>query len=267
MSRSSSSALLLPILSHAEDLHARLTSGEGDLGNLPAQLLGADAALRGEARRLLERRDMQTKATQLLAAAEQRQAALVHLATRMQKAEMALADTISRARDALAASDASASSGGAGVPPATLIEYAERVSYSNAAPCSQTAYDGAIKKHFFQGWGTPAPQQNMLGASRFASGQPAALGAPDIDESDGPSPTAAADQPSTSGGATAAITGRKRAADASSEAQPPPPAAPTFTAPAQQSNQEGESDASERAHVKVGFGDSSDEDDDDDEFG
>ena len=41
----------------------------------------------------------------------------------------------------------------------TLLEYAERVSYSNAAPCGPVAFAGAERNTFYQGWGTPTPQQ------------------------------------------------------------------------------------------------------------
>ena len=49
-----------------------------------------------------------------------------------------------------------------------VVQLAEQVSYSNAAPSGEHALGVASQDGFRRGWGTPAPQQHMLVASAFA---------------------------------------------------------------------------------------------------
>ena len=51
---------------------------------------------------------------------------------------------------------------GRAVTAAALVQYAERVSYSNAAPIGTAALETAAKDGFRGGWGTPAPQQHKI---------------------------------------------------------------------------------------------------------
>ena len=218
-SASATSALL-----HAcEDLHANL----GDATPSRAQqllqcVLDADAHLQTTVTSLLIERDQRAHAAALKRSAEETQSSLLELATRMHAADGQLIATIERAREALAAAD-EGEAAGRHVPVATIIEYAERVSYSNAAPCGPVAFAGAERCHFYQGWGTPTPQQHMVAASHFAR----------VGEHDKAMDEASPEQP----------------------AGPTQQPAPAFTAVASQQ-------AATGARVSLSLGDSDDEDDD-----
>lgn len=267
----SSAALCRALLGHAEELNAKLLCKD-DLGDLPQKLVEADAAIQAQAAKLLDQRDRQAKALALNQQAEEAQAALLRRTNRMHKTKYSLADSIQRAENALASSDAAKNSKRAkGIRPETVVEYAERISYSNAAPCSQVAFDGAMQSHFFEGWGTPTPQQNMLGASRFASGQPAAADyVRPVDDGvaaagASSSTTDASQQPATSAAATGGSSTHPVKGTSSGVQMPPPPppvaaAQPSFrTAAARGAEAEEQDDEQD-----LGFGDS--DDDDDDEF-
>ena len=100
--------------------------------------------------------------------AEQRQTSLLGHATRMQGVEADLASVLERSHEALARADAATVSSRK-VSVAQLMDYAERVSYSNAAPVGAVAMAAGSKDGFRGGWGTPMPQQHMLAVSRFAA--------------------------------------------------------------------------------------------------
>mmetsp|Transcript_72114 Transcript_72114/g.191661 ORF Transcript_72114/g.191661 Transcript_72114/m.191661 type:complete len:146 (+) Transcript_72114:3-440(+) len=85
----------------------------------------------------------------------------------MQKAEANLAELIDKSRQMVRRADQAESSGRCPTVP-QLLDYAERVSHSNAAPVSTAAFEAAQRKAFRGGWGAPAPQQHMLAVSRFA---------------------------------------------------------------------------------------------------
>jgi hypothetical protein len=174
----SSSALLSSFSALCEELHAKLGAGdETSAHDLVCRLLETDAHLKTSATALLRARNSRAEYQKLQQCAEDKQSALLALASRLHSADVRLAGVIERARDALAAADAGQASTRPPAPAATFVELAERVSYSNAAPCGQLAYEGAAKAGFYQGWGTPAPQQHMLAASHFATGRAATTAA------------------------------------------------------------------------------------------
>ena len=149
------------------------------------RVLEADAALQTSVAAMLRERDDRAQSAALMDGAAHAQKSLLRRATRMQSAQLELSTSISRARSALTAAD-EAQASGRHVPAATLLEYAERVSYSNAAQCGSVAFQGAERNGFYQGWGTPTPQQHMVAASRFAN--PADLDAEDAAASAGAAP-------------------------------------------------------------------------------
>ena len=229
---------LLSFLGHAEDLHAVLST-HSDFADLPQKLVDAEASLREEASALMQRRDKRMKVEALSRGSAEQQASLLRLAHRMHAAEVGLASTIDRARTALDAADAAAASARHVPAASAIVEYAERVSHSNAAPSSQVAFDGAAATGFRQGWGTPTPLQGMVHASYFAT-----LG----------------DKLLTAGGPGKAAADDVPPADALPVVDPQ---APAFKAVAPRADA---ADAAERAPVSLGFGDS-DDDSDSDEFG
>ena len=155
------------LLDACEKLHASSASGP-EL----KRVLDADAQLQAAATAALKQRERNVRAKTLMQSAEAAQSALLRLAKRMHAVDGQLAAAREQASAALAAADeASAANRQASV--STLIEYAERVSYSNAAPCGTNAFDGAARSNFFHGWGRPSPQQHMIAASSFA--RPATL--------------------------------------------------------------------------------------------
>ena len=91
----------------------------------------------------------------------------MQLASKLQHTETQLSTLVAQAQEALATTDESLRVGRK-VSAAALIEYAERVSYSNAAPVGAAALETAAKDGFRGGWGTPAPQQHMLAVSCFS---------------------------------------------------------------------------------------------------
>ena len=150
------------LLDACEKLHASSASGP-EL----KRVLDADAQLQAAATAALKQRERNVRAKTLMQSAEAAQSALLRLAKRMHAVDGQLAAAREQASAALAAADeASAANRQASV--STLIEYAERVSYSNAAPCGTNAFDGAARSNFFHGWGRPSPQQHMIAASSFA---------------------------------------------------------------------------------------------------
>lgn len=181
-------------------------------------VLTMDDADRGDAD---DRVPVQKDIAPVQTAEEKAQSRQLEHCRRMHTAGKSLCEAIERAREALAVADEGQARH---VPVATIIEYAERVSYSNAAPCGQVAFAGAERNMFYQGWGTPSPQQHMVAASRFAH-------APE-DE------------------------GSETVAEVPKDAAPVPLDAPAFTAVAPQQDPPGE----ERARISLGFDDSDDED-------
>ena len=206
------------ILDACEDLHAA-----GAASHCLSRVLEADGAVQAAADSLLRERDTRKRAAALMHSAAEVQDALMSLATRMHTAQGRLAGAVASARGALAAADEARASG-RNLDVAAIMEYSERVSYSNAAPCGPTAFSGAERNTFYQGWGTPTPQQHMVAASRFARAEEA--------ESD-------------------------EAEEASKVPVPIAPEAPAFTAVAPQ---QVPSDA-ERTRVSLSFGESDEEDD------
>ena len=112
-------------------------------------MLDADTQLQSTVTRLLAERERRARGASLMQSAEAAQAALLALASRMHAAERRLTGTIERAHETLAEADERSASGRS-KPVATLIEYAERVSYSNAAPCGEVAFAGAERNMFYQ---------------------------------------------------------------------------------------------------------------------
>ena len=151
-------------LAAAESLHAT----NPEQSQLLKRVLEEDAALQSSAASMLQTRDNHAKSARLMQGAVDVQGELLQRAASMQAAQLELAGTIERSRQALASADKGQASG-RHVTVATLVEYAERVSYSNAAPSGHAAFSGAGRQLFYQGWGTPTPQQHMVAASRFAN--------------------------------------------------------------------------------------------------
>lgn len=137
---------------------------------LTSRIISTDEHLHASLALLLEKKQRHERAEKLRKRAEEKQTALLVLATRMQKAEASLASLIDRARESIERADQAASSGRSPTV-AQIVAFAERVSYSNAAPCGSSALAIAAKDGFRGGWGTPAPQQHMLALSRFVTMQ------------------------------------------------------------------------------------------------
>jgi hypothetical protein len=150
-----------------EDLYERLCDSSGAPHELVGRIITTDEQLQHSFTALLEERTRSQRAKRVRAQADERQSSLLRLATRTQEAEAKLADLISRARDVLGRTDAAAASARA-VTMSQLVDYAERVSYCNAAPYGKLAMDIAQKDGFRGGWGAPSPQQHMLSSSSFA---------------------------------------------------------------------------------------------------
>ena len=237
-------------LAAAEGLHGRLPDGSSAAGSSAREsiddVLHCSAEVQAAIARAFKERDGRRHAARLREKAAARQNGLLALAQRMHLADGALTDVLQRSRDALAAAEASASST-RHAPMATIIEYAERVSYSNAAPCGDVAFEGAQRQGWYHGWGAYAPQQHMLAQSSFALGRPAAEG--------GSLPAEAAD-----GDAGAAPPALQAMASISTASLPNAPAYTAAVAPPPV----GASDPKASERVSLGF-DSSD-DDEEDEF-
>lgn len=259
------STLLPTFLALAEEIHAELGDGgsvSGEQGARGAEtsaklkrLLETDAQLQEVAASLLQERDKQAKTRKLLDKADTCRGSLLQLAGRMRSAEARLSEAIDRARDALSAADATGSSSDRSqATPDVIIELAERVSYSNAAPCSQVAFmaggGGPGAQEFFEGWGMPAPQPHMLKKSRFAAGQPAAA------EKAG----TALDLPDS---AAVSASGTAASAGDPAEAASLVARAPSFVASAQPVGTAAAASAG-RKHVSLDLGSDDDDDDDDD---
>lgn len=134
---------------------------------LTARIIATDERLQLSLGQLIEERTRRERADKVREQAEERQVSLLLLATRMQKAEANLATLIERSKEVLRDADAKVASDRHPTVQ-QVLEYAERVSYSNAAPIGAAAMEIAAKDGFRGGWGTPAPQQHMLAVSRFA---------------------------------------------------------------------------------------------------
>lgn len=228
-------AALGAFLSEAEELHASMGKPDAArMDELVERMLRADEHLQAAVIAAFEDCEARKRAEHLNTHAAERQAELVALATRMHKAGLRLADAQTRSMEAFAATE-SAQSSTRHVPLATLVEYAERASYSIAAPVGEVALEGAHQQGWFHGWGAPAPQQHMLANATFATGRPAAKGGK-LPASDAEMAVLESDQPDTPFLATPAFT-----------TVAPQPAAP----------------ASQQRRPVLGF---DDDDDDDDEF-
>ena len=142
------------------------SSGSPSVLSIVERLTQTDERLQSSAAALLAARDERERAAALEEAAEERQVYLLELAAEMQRAESELAAVGERAREVLERADASREPGrDAGTK--AVIAYAERISWSNAAPVGDVAWTVGAREGFRRGWGTPAPQQDMLKASRF----------------------------------------------------------------------------------------------------
>ena len=264
---------LASLLAQTATLVSKKSAG-APAADVAQSILQDDKRLRAGAATLLEQRSMRQQLAAVNKAVADKQAALLRLAGDMHAAKMRLAGSIHRAREAISRADEAAATDRT-AKAATIIEYAERVSYTNAAPSSLVAFEGAAKAQFYAGWGTPAPSQGMLQASCFAQGNLAAVTADRGAAPSAPTQTLATANSTTATGANV----RKRSADAPPDEQPSPerPAAPSFTAvpPVPQAPRADGEDgtrtgspaaaAHERAPVSLGFG--SDDESSDDEFG
>ena len=142
------------------------SSGSPSVLSIVERLAQTDERLQSSSAALLAARDERERAAALEEAAEERQVYLLELAAEMQRAESELAAVGERAREVLERADASREPGrDAGTK--AVIAYAERISWSNAAPVGDVAWTVGAREGFRRGWGTPAPQQDMLKASRF----------------------------------------------------------------------------------------------------
>ena len=232
------------MLSAAEELHAHLGASGGGASavdgagsrRLVDEILRVDERLQQSVGEAFEAHDRRQRAAALARRASSKQAALVALAGRMHAAEVRLGETIQASREALATADAAQ----ARASTATIVEYAERVSYSNAAPCGAVAFEGARRQGWFQGWGAPAPQQHMIARARFAPG-----GA-----------QAAASEAAPAGAATDAAAAAAQPASASSGSAAEAP--PTFTATANAA-----AAGEKRNHVSLELNSGSEDEDDD----
>ena len=149
------------------------------------RLAAVDTHLQQSASRLLDERAQRERTVALSESAGERRTELLQLASKLQRTETQLSTLAAQAREALEATDESHRLGRK-VSAAALIEYAERVSYSNAAPVGAAALETAAKDGFRGGWGTPAPQQHMLAVSRFCElTRRAAAGGPAASAQDG----------------------------------------------------------------------------------
>ena len=141
----------------------------GDDEAVPAvleRIVAVDTSLQQKAGVLLAERAQRERTAVLSKRAAKRRAELLQLASKLQRTETGLGVVAARAREALSSADERHD--GRAVSAEALMQYAERVSYSNAAPFGQLAMASAAKDGFRGGWGTPAPQQHMLAVSRFA---------------------------------------------------------------------------------------------------
>lgn len=135
--------------------------------HLVDRLVNTDELLQAAVGASFDARDRRERAERLADVAQKQQSELIEFARQMHSTQTRLDMLIDQSRDALAAADAAKASGRR-VPTASLVELAARVSYSNAAPCSGVARDGAERQGWYHGWGAPAPQQHMLARAQFA---------------------------------------------------------------------------------------------------
>ena len=143
----------------------------GDDEAVPAvleRIVAVDTSLQQKAGELLAKRAQRERAAVLSKRAAERRAELLQLASKLQRTETGLGVVAARAREALSSANEAQRHDGRAVSAEAIVQYAERVSYSNAAPFGELAMASAAKDGFRGGWGTPAPQQHMLAVSRFA---------------------------------------------------------------------------------------------------
>ena len=115
------------------------SSGSPSVLSIVERLAQTDERLQSPAAALLAARDERERAAALEEAAEERQVYLLELAAEMQRAESELAAVGERAREVLERADASREPGrDAGTK--AVIAYAERISWSNAAPVGDVAW-------------------------------------------------------------------------------------------------------------------------------
>lgn len=149
-------------LARAERLHDALRAGDGVDEHL-SQVFEADESLQRCATSLVEECAARDLAAADAASARDRTAALLEVASRLQSDDSSLTEAIRRGQEAVEAADAA---GACTVE--QVVQLAEQVSYSNAAPTGEHALGVAAQDGFRRGWGTPAPQQHMLVSSAFA---------------------------------------------------------------------------------------------------
>ena len=149
-------------LARAERLHDALRVGNGVDERL-AHVFEADESLQRLAAGLVEECAAGDLAAADAASARDRAAALLEVASRLQSDESRLSEAIRRGQEAVDAADAAGT-----CTVEQVVQLAEQVSYSNAAPSGEHARGVAAQDGFRRGWGTPAPQQHMLVSSAFA---------------------------------------------------------------------------------------------------
>ena len=236
--RGAVTAALADFVTTFEELHRHLgevgSSAIGDTAcrRLVNELLTIDERLQSAAGAAFDAHDSQKRAESLARRTDEQQHELLTIGHSMHDAEMRMGETVLASQEALAKADKSKASD-RHVPVSTIVEYAERISYSNAAPVGDVAFEGARQQGFFNGWGTPAPQQHMLALAHFA--RPTVPSSSTNQAAGGAAPTSKA--PSFSESAAAVATTTAREADS------------------------GTRDPSKRAHVSLEL--NSDDDDDD----
>ena len=159
-----------------EELHRHLGKGDssavGDtrFRHLVDDLLVIDERLQSAAGSVFDAHDRQQCVEALARRALAQQHELIMLAQGMHEGEMRLAETVHASWEALAKADKSKASQ-RHVPVSTIVEYAERISHTNAAPVGAVAFEGACRLGWYHGWGAPAPQQHMLAQAQLACAQ------------------------------------------------------------------------------------------------
>eukprot|EP00965_Chrysotila_dentata_P186083 6143412-Pleurochrysis_carterae.AAC.1 len=151
----------------SDQLATSLRMDADDIPNIVQRIVSLDQRLYRSAEHLLAELNRRKRVEKIMERAAAKHTALLHRAANMQHAVTALDDAIRRARDSLRRTD-HVKQLGRKVSVVQVLKLAQQVSYSNAAPSGEHALNAAAREGFRRGWGTPAPQQHMLTASRFA---------------------------------------------------------------------------------------------------
>lgn len=219
------------------------TGDEEAVPTVLERIVAVDTSLQQKAGVLLAARAQRERTAVLSKRAAERRAELLQLASKLQRTETGLNVVAARARAALSSADEAQRLDGRAVSAEALVHYAERVSYSNAAPFGEVAMTSAAKDGFRGGWGTPAPQQHMLAVSRFVE-----ISRRVASSDDGPS-----EAPQ--------ITGPPAAADEQAPPVPAPPARRFDLVPSLGAGKvKTETSAAAKPKVALGLAESDDED-------